>query len=192
MNAKKSTLKNYTFVLTKFENCLGNIELTDITTGHILLFLTQVSEGAKQSTKKLRYSLLSAFFNFIKDSFDPTLKNPCDSPDLRKIFKEQKPIHWKILEKDIKKEASTHSVYKTDEIRRIITDTTCYKMYINDSSLSKAKDHVFTDMLYCLPDAPPEKVRTALDKLMANAKAVEDSEIIDFLYVVRERFIHLL
>jgi len=51
--------------------------------------------------KKLRYSLLSAFFNFIKSSFDSDLQNPCDSPALRTIFKEQKAIHWKILEKDI-------------------------------------------------------------------------------------------
>ena len=100
MNAKKSTLKNYKFVLTRFENYFGNIELTSITTDGILPFLTKISEGAKQSTKKLRYSLLSAFFNFIKTSFDSDIQNPCDSPALRKIFREQRPIHWKILEKD--------------------------------------------------------------------------------------------
>ena len=65
MNAKKSTLKNYKFVLTRFENYFGNIELTSITTDGILPFLTKISEGAKQSTKKLRYALISAFFNFI-------------------------------------------------------------------------------------------------------------------------------
>jgi len=74
----------------------------DLTHGQSTLTVyNRVSEGAKQSTKKPRYSLLSAFFNFIKDSFDPSLKNPCDSPALRKIFKEQRPIHWKILEKDV-------------------------------------------------------------------------------------------
>ncbi len=101
MNAKKSTLKNYQFVLTKFECYFGNIELTSITTENVIPFLTKISEGAKQSTKKLRYSLLSAFFNFIKSSFDSGLQNPCDSPTLRKLFKEQRAIHWKILEKDV-------------------------------------------------------------------------------------------
>ena len=80
MNSKKSTLKNYTFVLTRFENYFGNIELTSITTDGILPFLTKISEGAKQSTKKLRYALISAFFNFIKTSYDSNLQNPCDSP----------------------------------------------------------------------------------------------------------------
>jgi site-specific recombinase XerD len=70
MNAKKSTLKNYEFVLTRFENYFGNIELTSITTDGILPFLTKISEGAKQSTKKLRYALISAFFNFIKTSYE--------------------------------------------------------------------------------------------------------------------------
>ncbi len=101
MNAKKNTLKNYEFVLTRFENYFGNIELTSITSDNILPFLTKISEGSKQSTKKLRFSLVSAFFNFIKTSYDLNLQNPCDSPALKKIFKNQRPIHWKILEKDV-------------------------------------------------------------------------------------------
>jgi integrase/recombinase XerD len=100
VNAKKSTLKNYDFVLSRFEDHFGNVELNSLTTDNILAFLLKISEGSKQSTKKLRYSLLSAFFNFIKTSLDPGLQNPCDSPNLRKIFKPQRPIHWKILEKD--------------------------------------------------------------------------------------------
>ena len=101
MNAKKNTLKNYEFVLTRFENYFGNIELTSITSDNILPFLAKISEGSKQSTKKLRFSLVSAFFNFIKTSYDLNLQNPCDSPALKKIFKDQRPIHWKILEKDV-------------------------------------------------------------------------------------------
>ena len=99
MNAKKSTLENYKFVLTRFENYFGNIELTSITTDGILPFLTKISEGAKQSTKKLRYALISAFFNFIKTSYDSNLQNPFDSPVLRQIFKEQKGYSLENLRK---------------------------------------------------------------------------------------------
>jgi integrase len=67
----------------------------------MLSFLTEFTEGTKQATKRLRYSLLSAFFNFIKNSIDPKFQNPCDSPILRKMFRSPKPIHWKILEKEI-------------------------------------------------------------------------------------------
>ena len=106
-------MKNYRFVLTKFENYFGNIELTSITTEMILPFLMKLSEGVKQSTKKLRYSLLSAFFNFIKSSFDSGLQNPCDSPALRKIFREQRAIHWNILEKEVVDEI----IFRTENLR---------------------------------------------------------------------------
>ncbi len=67
----------------------------------VLAFLTEFTEGNKPSTKRLRYSLLSAFFNFIKSSIDPAFQNPCDTPILRKLFKEPKLTPWDILEKEV-------------------------------------------------------------------------------------------
>ena len=63
--------------------------------------MTEVSGGTKQSTKKLRFTLLAAFFNYIKTSGDPNFQNPCDNPALRKLFRAGKPIRFKILEKDV-------------------------------------------------------------------------------------------
>jgi len=81
-----------------------------------LVFLTEFTEGAKQSTKKLRYSLLSAFFNFIKNSIDTNFINPCDTPIMRKIFKDPKPTQWKILEKEIVDEM----IFRTTNLRNRI------------------------------------------------------------------------
>jgi integrase len=63
--------------------------------------MSKVSDGTKQNTKKLRFTLLSAFFNFIKDSVDPEYQNPCDNPALRKLFRAGKPTQFDILEKDV-------------------------------------------------------------------------------------------
>lgn len=63
--------------------------------------MSKVSDGAKQSTKKLRFALLSAFFNYIKNSVDPDVQNPCDNPALKKLFKGSKLIQFKIIEKDV-------------------------------------------------------------------------------------------
>jgi integrase len=63
--------------------------------------MTTVSDGTKQNTKKLRFTLLSAFFNFVKNSLDPDFQNPCDNPALRKLFRAGKPVQLKILEKDV-------------------------------------------------------------------------------------------
>jgi len=79
----------------------------------MLSFLTEFSKGAKQSTKKLRFSLLSAFFNFIKNTVDPKFRNPCDTPILRKIFRDPKPNNWKILEKEVVDEI----IFRTENLR---------------------------------------------------------------------------
>ena len=94
-------MRNYEFILDNFQNHFGDIELSSITTEDILTFMSKVSEGTKQNTKKLRFTLLSAFFNFIKNSVDPDFQNPCDNPALRKLFKAGKPTQFDILEKDV-------------------------------------------------------------------------------------------
>ena len=96
------------------------------------------------------------------------------------------------LRKAVEAEAGTHSVYKADEVRKRITETACYKLYQKDPALSNATDHHFTDMLYCLPDASSDKIRSALDALLANAKAVEAEDMVAFLEATRTRFHKLL
>ena len=64
-------------------------------------FMTKLTEGKKQSTKKLRFALLSAFFNFMKNSLDSDLQNPCDSPALKKLFRAAKTTRITILDKDV-------------------------------------------------------------------------------------------
>jgi integrase len=75
--------------------------LHSLTTDEVWGFLTQQTDGRSQGTKKLRYSLLSSFFNFGKNILDPSLPNPCDTPVLRKIFGHPKPKQWTILDKDV-------------------------------------------------------------------------------------------
>ena len=57
--------------------------------------------GNKQNTKRNRFTTLSAFFNFIINTFAPQLDNPCEAPMLKKMFKRAQIIQWKILEKEI-------------------------------------------------------------------------------------------
>lgn len=78
-----------------------------------MTFLIKVTDGQKQSTKKLKYSLLRSFFNFIKDSIDSALTNPCDAPILRKTFKTAKGQAWAILDRDVVDEI----IFKTDNSR---------------------------------------------------------------------------
>jgi integrase/recombinase XerD len=100
-NSKPHTIRNYELVLSRFCYQFGDRGLGSISSDEIPTFLTQITEGVKQSTKRLRYSLLSSFFNFIKNGVDPKSENPCESPILKNLFKNAKPTHWKILEKEV-------------------------------------------------------------------------------------------
>lgn len=96
---KKNTLRNYEFILGNFRNHFGDVELSTITSVDILEFMSTVSDGTKQNTKKLRFTLLSAFFNFVKNSLDHDFLNPCDNPALRKLFRSGKKSNSKSLKR---------------------------------------------------------------------------------------------
>jgi integrase len=89
------------FVLSKFNSHFGDRDLSTITPDEILSFLTPLTEGNKQSTKRSRYSALSSFFNLIKNTLDPKLENPCSTPMLRKLFRPPRIVPWTILEKEV-------------------------------------------------------------------------------------------
>jgi len=96
-----------------FEKEFGHYEMSMISSDDIMNFLVTVTEGHKSSTKKLKYSLLKTFFNFIKNSIDQNISNPCDSPILKKTFKAVKSQPWTILDKDVVDEI----IFKIDNLR---------------------------------------------------------------------------
>ena len=73
-------MKNYEFIFKQFQTEFGDRKVDSITPDEILSFLTKITDGTKQTTKRNRYSSLKAFFNFIKNSIDPNILNPCDTP----------------------------------------------------------------------------------------------------------------
>jgi len=84
-----------------------------ITSDEVLSFLTQINGRTKQTTKRLRYSLLNAFFNLIKNTINEKIPNPCDAVILRKIFRNIRGVQWKIFEK----ETIDEIIFKTVNLR---------------------------------------------------------------------------
>jgi site-specific recombinase XerD len=52
MTLKKNTTRNQEFTLSRFQSQFSNRELESITSDEILSFLTQLTEGTKQTTKE--------------------------------------------------------------------------------------------------------------------------------------------
>ncbi|MBL7205448.1 MAG: site-specific integrase [Desulfobacteraceae bacterium] len=97
---KKNTVRAYEAVLSKFCQEFGSKNLDEITSDHVLSFLNKITEGTKQQTKRTRYSHISAFFNFIRNNIDQNLHNPCDTPMMKKLFRNKGMVRWNTIEKD--------------------------------------------------------------------------------------------
>ena len=99
-NSKENTIKAYEMILTKFCWQFGERDLYDITTDDAMFFLNQITEGKKKMTRKIRYTHLKAFFNFVKNNLDQNFRNPCETPMMKKMFKAKSSTKWYIIEKE--------------------------------------------------------------------------------------------
>ena len=112
-HSKDNTIRAYEFTITKFNQNFADLNLNVVLTDNILDFMTEITEGRKPQTNRIRFVHLTAFFNFIKNNFDSDLKNPCDSPMLRKLFRPKATVHWDIIEKETVDEI----IFRTNNVR---------------------------------------------------------------------------
>jgi len=112
-HSKHNTLRAYQFTIEKFNQNFANLNLNEVSTDDILDFMTKFTEGLKPQTKRVRFSHLNAFFNFMRNNLDCDFKNPCDSQMLRKLFRPKAVVHWDIIEKDTVDEI----IFRTDNVR---------------------------------------------------------------------------
>lgn len=110
---KKNTVRNCESLLRKFLPQFQNRDIAEIRSGEVTDFLSELTAGRKQTTRRNRYAVLSSFFNFIANSFEPTLSNPCSALAVKKLFRCPKLISWKILEKEVVDEI----IFRTINIR---------------------------------------------------------------------------
>ena len=92
------TVRAYQFTIEKFNQNFANISLNKVSPDNIMDFMAKFTEGRKPQTKRIRFSHLTAFFNFMGNNFDCELKNPCDSQMLLKLFRPKTLVHWDIKE----------------------------------------------------------------------------------------------
>ena len=98
---KKNTIDAYRDTLSKFCDEFGGRELESLSSEEVLSFLTSITEGTKQTTKHTRYSHVKAFFNFVRETLNQSLQNPCDTPMIKKLFRRAKVNHWETVEKEV-------------------------------------------------------------------------------------------
>ena len=115
-NLRPSTLIGYRYLLDNFEELFGEMELPSISSEEIFQFLDLLTENNCRSTKRHRYSQLKAFFNFIIMNYELDLKNPLDSPLMRKTFRLPKPKQREIIAKGLMDEVIFNSKNLRDRL----------------------------------------------------------------------------
>ena len=112
-HSKKNTVRSYRAIIERFIHEFGDGPVGLVKPEQILTFLNRLTEGNKPYTKRIRYSQRSSFFNFVRNNIDPELRNPCDRPMIRKLYRERVPLRWKIIEK----ETIDEIIFRTTKVR---------------------------------------------------------------------------
>ncbi|MDZ7582040.1 MAG: hypothetical protein U5R30_16005 [Deltaproteobacteria bacterium] len=89
------------------------MKIEQVTPDDVLSFLNNFTNGNKPYTKRVRYSHLSAFFYFFRNNIDPGMGNPCDTPMIRKLYRERVVSRWEIIEKETVDEI----IFRTIKVR---------------------------------------------------------------------------
>ena len=100
-NLKPNTGVSYRYLLDTFEELFGGRKLTSISSEEIFQSLDLLTEHTSKSTKNHRYAQLKAFFNFIIMNYEPELRNPVDTPLMRKAFRLPKQKQRDIIAKEV-------------------------------------------------------------------------------------------
>ncbi len=106
-------MRAYRAIIERFIHEFGDGPVDQVTPEQILTYLNRLTEGNKPYTKRIRFSQLSSFFNFVRNNIDPELLNPCDRPMIRKLYRERVPLRWKIIEKETIDEV----IFRTTKVR---------------------------------------------------------------------------
>jgi len=97
---KKRTQEGYKKLLEHFQSEFGDRDVESTKAEELCRFLETYTEGLARATRRLRYAQLRALFNFVIDTFEMNIKNPCCVPQLFKSFKNFQQRPRKILDKE--------------------------------------------------------------------------------------------
>jgi hypothetical protein len=85
-NSSDSTISHYEFVLGRLLAAFPERDFDTLSPDEVMSFMAEISKGNKPSTRRSRFQVLLAFYNFIISSFGLKILNPCDNPLLRKMY----------------------------------------------------------------------------------------------------------
>jgi len=116
LNHRKRTIESYGPLLEKYEAAYAQRVLDSIGPDEIYHFLETVTQHLSKSTRRLRYAQMKAFYNSIIDRCSLNMRNPCNTPLLKKSYRAPKQLPHKILEREIMDEMIYNTKRQRDRL----------------------------------------------------------------------------
>lgn len=117
-NSRPNSIRSFSYTLDKFVDLFSGMDVSAVPENDVAMFLEMVTDGTAGSTKNSRASHLSAFFNFVMDTFDLNFANPCRKGVIRKLYKRPRHSPPELLDKEIIDEI----IYRTSGRDRLILE----------------------------------------------------------------------
>jgi len=87
VHSKPHSIRAFAYTLEKFVSDFSDRDLPGISADEVFQFLERITSGRKQSTRNSRAGHLSAMYNFIADTLDISIANPCSRGLIKKLYK---------------------------------------------------------------------------------------------------------
>ncbi len=94
----------------------------------------------------------------------------------------------------VQREPSTEAIPKREAERLLkkLRSDAAYQVFEKTGDAASISRYMFTDLLNCSPDAPPETIRTKFRRLLSNAELIGDEDMLRFLKVCEQQFSTLM
>jgi len=101
-NSRPNTIRGFEYTLNKFRELFSGSDINDIPDADVATLLEMLTDGLSASTKSNRAGQISAFFNFVADTFElQHLINPCAKGIIKKLYKQPRHTPPELLDKEI-------------------------------------------------------------------------------------------
>jgi hypothetical protein len=81
---------------------------------------------------------------------------------------------------------------EADRLLKRIRSEQAYGIFLRSGDVAAISPYMFTDLLNCSPDAPPETIRTKFQRLLSNAELLGDAAVLKFLRACEKKFSNLM
>jgi len=196
-NSRPNTVRAFSYTLEKFKELFFGTDITEIPEADVATFLEMITDGRSAGTKSNRAGQLSAFFNFVADTFDlHNLVNPCSKGIIKKLYKQPRHVPPELIDKEIVDEI----IYRAEGEDRLILELmgrTAMRIgevlsirprdlnvEINTISIQQPKSGRKGEVVYV-----PQKMMRKVDDYVREQKIPADGKIFTVSYATAYRMV---